>query len=60
MRDISINFILAGMNSWEPVTTVAVKMVKPQADITYLKVSTECPKTVLHLLREAAKNKVLF
>ena len=27
----------SGIVSWEPVSTVAVKMVKPQADITYIK-----------------------
>ena len=27
----------SGIVSWEPFSTVAVKMVKPQADITYIK-----------------------
>ncbi len=30
-----------GIVSWEPVSVVAVKMVKPHADITYLKESVE-------------------
>jgi hypothetical protein len=30
-----------GIVSWEPVSVVAVKMVKPHADITYLKESEE-------------------
>ena len=33
---------IKGINSWEPVSVVAVKMVKPQADITYIKVICEC------------------
>ena len=31
----------SGIVSWEAATTVAVKMVKPQADISYIKVTIE-------------------
>ena len=39
----------SGLVSWEPVTTVAVKMVKPQADITYIKALMSELKIMIHL-----------
>ena len=37
--------------TWEPVTTVAVKMVKPQADISYIKALMAELKIMMHLGR---------
>ena len=39
----------AGIVSWENSTTVAVKMVKPQADITYIKALMAELKIMIHL-----------
>ena len=39
----------SGIVSWEPVSTVAVKMVKPQADITYIKALMSELKIMIHL-----------
>ena len=39
----------SGIVNWEPVTTVAVKMVKPQADITYIKALMSELKIMIHL-----------
>ena len=41
----------SGIVTWEPVTTVAVKMVKPQADITYIKELMAELKIMIHLGR---------
>ncbi len=40
-----------GIVSWEPNTTVAVKMVKPHADITYIKALMAELKIMIHLGR---------
>ena len=39
----------SGIVSWEPVSTVAVKMVKPNADITYIKALMAELKIMIHL-----------
>ena len=39
----------SGIVSWESSTTVAVKMVKPQADITYIKALMAELKIMIHL-----------
>ena len=39
----------SGIVAWEPVSTVAVKMVKPQADITYIKALMSELKIMIHL-----------
>ena len=39
----------SGILSCEPVTTVAVKMVKPQADITYIKALMAELKIMMHI-----------
>ena len=39
----------SGIVTWEPVSTVAVKMVKPQADITYIKALMSELKIMIHL-----------
>lgn len=41
----------SGIVTWEPVTTVAVKMVKPQADISYIKALMAELKIMMHLGR---------
>ena len=40
---------ISGIVSWEAVSTVAVKMVKPQADITYIKALMSELKIMIHL-----------
>ena len=46
----------SGIVSWEAATTVAVKMVKPQADISYIKVIIEILSTKLQNVRQCQCN----
>ena len=50
-RLVRITYIssISGIVSWEAVSTVAVKMVKPQADITYIKALMSELKIMIHL-----------
>ena len=47
----SIKAQAIGINSWERSTTVAVKMVKPNADILYIKALMSELKIMIHLGR---------